>query len=138
MNYEDFIASKSTADTSHGFEPGPLSNHLFDWQAQCVAWACRKGRAALFEDTGLGKTIQQVEWAHQVCLHTNGNVIIFAPLCVSQQTVREAVEEGIGGALAARFRQNVSELIADSPSVEQIDAFLSRFDGLMQQPMTLH
>ena len=92
ISYDDFIASKSNADTSHGFEPAAISSHLFDWQSQCVVWACRKGRAALFEDTGLGKTIQQVEWARQVCLHTGGNVIIFAPLCVSQQTVREAAK----------------------------------------------
>lgn len=95
MDYDEFVSSKSVADTSHGFEPVGLSDHLFDWQAQCVAWACRKGRAALFEDTGLGKTIQQVEWARQVVLHTGGNVVIFAPLCVSQQTVREAAKFGV-------------------------------------------
>ncbi len=44
----------------------------------------------------------------------------------------------IDGVLATQFRQNVAELIANQPSVEQIDAFLGRFDGLMQQPLTLH
>jgi hypothetical protein len=44
----------------------------------------------------------------------------------------------IGGALASRFRENVSELIAAEPSVEEVDAFLSQFDGLMQQPLSLH
>jgi hypothetical protein len=44
----------------------------------------------------------------------------------------------IGGALAVRFRENVAELIASQPSVEEVDAFLARFDGLMQQPVTLH
>lgn len=44
----------------------------------------------------------------------------------------------IGGALALRFRENVAELIAGQPSVEEVDAFLGQFDGLMQQPMTLH
>ena len=42
------------------------------------------------------------------------------------------------GALALRFRENVAELIAEGPTVERIDAFLSRFDGLMLQPVTLH
>ncbi|MEN9316596.1 MAG: hypothetical protein RIS35_2989 [Pseudomonadota bacterium] len=44
----------------------------------------------------------------------------------------------LGGALALRFRQKVSELIAGSPTVEEIDEFLSRFDGLMQQPVNVH
>lgn len=44
----------------------------------------------------------------------------------------------IDGTLALRFRENVAELIAEGPTVERIDAFLSRFDGLMQQPVTLH
>lgn len=44
----------------------------------------------------------------------------------------------IGGALASQFRENVSELIAAEPSVEEVDEYLSQFGGLMQQPMTLH
>jgi len=44
----------------------------------------------------------------------------------------------IGGALARRFRENVSELIAAEPSTEEVDEFLSGFEGLMQQPLTLH
>lgn len=44
----------------------------------------------------------------------------------------------LGGALAVGFRQKVSELIAGSPTVEEIDAFLSGFDGLMQQPVCVH
>jgi len=44
----------------------------------------------------------------------------------------------IGGALATHFRENVSELIAGEPSIEEVDEFLSRFGGLMQQPLTLH
>lgn len=44
----------------------------------------------------------------------------------------------LGGALALRFRENVAELIAGQPTVEEVDAFLARFDGLMQQPLNLH
>ena len=44
----------------------------------------------------------------------------------------------IGGALARRFRENVSELIAAQPSIEEVDEFLSQFDGLMQHPLALH
>lgn len=44
---------------------------------------------------GLGKTAQQLEWANKVHEHTGGDVLIFAPLAVSQQTVREGKKFGI-------------------------------------------
>ncbi len=44
----------------------------------------------------------------------------------------------LGGHLADRFRADVQELIASEPTIEEVDEFLSRFDGLMQQPMVLH
>jgi hypothetical protein len=44
----------------------------------------------------------------------------------------------IDGSLAMHFRDDVRQLIASQPSVEEVDDFLSRFDGLMQQPMLLH
>lgn len=44
----------------------------------------------------------------------------------------------LGGALARQFREDVSELIAGEPSIEEVDDFLSQFEGLMQQPLALH
>ncbi|MGI4815860.1 MAG: hypothetical protein ACRYGG_21335, partial [Janthinobacterium lividum] len=92
MNYESFIASKRLADVPTGFDCDVSAPWLADFQEACVAWALKRGRAALFEDTGLGKTRQQVAWAQKVCEHTGGNVIIAAPLCVAQQTVEEAAK----------------------------------------------
>lgn len=94
-SYEDFIASKQLADIPTGFDCAVPVGPLFDFQAACVQWALKRGRAALFEDTGLGKTLQQATWAQKVCEHTGGNVIIAAPLCVAQQTVEEAEKFGI-------------------------------------------
>lgn len=94
-DYADFIARKATACIPAGFEPSDLGAHLFDFQAAITAWACKRGRAAIFADTGLGKTAMQTEWARQVCVHTGGNVLIVAPLCVAQQTVEEAAKWGI-------------------------------------------
>src|SRR5690606_12497486 len=54
-----------------------------------VRWACKRGRAAIFADCGLGKTPMQLEWAHQVHLHTKQPILILAPLAVSKQTQRE-------------------------------------------------
>lgn len=95
MQYDEFIKSKSISEVSLGFEPSEIGGHLFDFQREIVQWACRRGRAAIFADTGLGKTAMQVEWARQVRDHTGGKVIILAPLCVAQQTVREAARFGV-------------------------------------------
>lgn len=93
--YQEFIKTKQLVDVPTGFDRDVPIGPLFDFQAACVKWALKRGRAALFLDTGLGKTICQVTWAKYVCEHTGGNVIIAAPLCVSQQTVEEAAKYGI-------------------------------------------
>ncbi len=93
--YEQFIRQKLRIEVPTGFDCDVPVGPLFDFQAACVKWALKRGRAALFEDTGLGKTIQQVMWAQEVCEHTGGNVIIFAPLCVAQQTVELAASFGV-------------------------------------------
>ena len=95
MNYSDFLRAKATTSTPVGFDPSDLCPELFDFQRAIVEWACKRGRAAIFADTGLGKTAMQVEWARQVNEHTGGDVLIAAPLCVAQQTVEEAAKFGI-------------------------------------------
>lgn len=89
-DYDSFILEKARRSKAHGFEPYPITAPLFDWQAAVVRWAIRQGRAALFEDCGLGKTLQQLEWAYQVSRHTGGAVLILTPLAVAFQTEQEA------------------------------------------------
>lgn len=95
MTYQEFIERKSQIGTFDGFEPVWMPDFLFDFQKDLVAWAIRKGRAALFEDCGLGKTPQQLVWAENIVRKTNGNVLILAPLAVAQQTVHEGEKFGI-------------------------------------------
>jgi hypothetical protein len=66
-----------------------ISDKLFGFQRELVRWALKLGKAALFCECGLGKTPMQLEWADRVAQHTQGPVLILAPLAVSQQTVRE-------------------------------------------------
>jgi hypothetical protein len=73
-----------------GFAPGPVHDRLFPFQADLTKWAIRKGKAALWAGTGLGKTIMQVSWAEQVSIYTGRPVLILAPLAVSSQTIEEA------------------------------------------------
>ena len=94
-DYEDFIEHKRIKTKFFGHEDHNLNPHLRDFQRHQVEWACKLGRAALFDDTGLGKTIMQLSWADSVCKHTNSNVLIFAPLMVTGQTVKEGVKFGI-------------------------------------------
>lgn len=94
-DYRQFIATKEWKAPAVGFEASDLPACLFDFQAALVKWACRKGRAALFEDCGLGKTIQQLAWAQQVQRHTSGIVLILAPLAVAAQTAREGAKFGV-------------------------------------------
>ncbi|MBU1067450.1 hypothetical protein KKE60_06660 [Patescibacteria group bacterium] len=96
MEYHDFLAQKKTISEMSGFEPTmEINPMLFTWQADIVRWALRKGKAALWEDCGLGKTPQQLEWAKHVHAHTGEPVLILAPLAVSQQTIREGTKFGV-------------------------------------------
>lgn len=91
MKYSDFLANKLVAVRPTGIDisEGDIHPMLFDWQRAVVAWALKLGKAALFEECGLGKTLQQIEWARIVAEHTGGKVLILAPLAVAHQTVRE-------------------------------------------------
>lgn len=95
--YGDFLASKRVTARPVGFDvaAADLNPALFDWQRAVVRWALQRGRAALFEDTGLGKTRQQLVWAERVHAHTGRDVLIFAPLAVAEQTQGEGTKIGI-------------------------------------------
>jgi len=93
--YAEFLEKKSQAVLMDGFDPVWMPDFLFDFQVHLVEWAIRKGRAAIFADCGLGKTPQLLVWAENIVRHTNGNILIFAPLAVSQQIVREGAKFGV-------------------------------------------
>lgn len=99
-SYQKFLETKQVASIQSGFT-GDLSSYpLFDYQYAIVDWALRRGRAAIFADTGLGKTIMQTAWADQVVKHTGKPVLLLAPLAVSYQTVKKSAEYGIAASLA--------------------------------------
>jgi hypothetical protein len=100
MTYTEFLDSKRILDHPSGFEPESLNQALFPFQRDIVRWALRRGRAALFEDCGMGKTLQQLEWANLVSRHQKRPVLILAPLAVAEQTAREGERFGIAVTLA--------------------------------------
>lgn len=93
--YESFLYGKSQLARMDGFEPTFMPSFLFDFQAHLVEWAVRRGRAALFEDCGLGKTIQELTVAENIVRHTNGRVLILTPIAVAQQFISEGEKFGI-------------------------------------------
>lgn len=97
MKYQEFLKTKEYHYENTGFDIdiSDLNSNLFDFQKQIVKWALKKGRCALFLDTGLGKTICQLEFANQVCKKENGKALILAPLAVSRQTKSEGEKFGI-------------------------------------------
>lgn len=92
MEYKEFLESKRFTQELAGFDIDRSDLHptLFEFQKDIVVWALKKGKAAIFAGTGLGKTLMQLEWAKQVHERTGHNVLILAPLAVASQTVREA------------------------------------------------
>lgn len=86
MNYIDFLKTKQIKNVSAGFDCFDFNGKLFDWQQKISRWGLKKGKCAYFEECGLGKTAQQLEFADKVNKQTNMPVLILAPLAVARQT----------------------------------------------------
>ena len=101
--YREFLSSKSLMARESGFTVDKSDVHplLFDWQRECVAWACRVGKAAFFWECGLGKTLAQIEWSRLVVRHCQqsgqsaARALIVAPLAVAHQTIAEGRKVGV-------------------------------------------
>jgi hypothetical protein len=114
MNYADFVDGKLSRVPPTGLSVIPeLNASLFPFQRDLVTWALRRGRCAIFADTGLGKTRQELEWARCVAIATGGRVLILAPLAVGAQTVREADKIGV----AAKQVRYASDIEAECPQI---------------------
>ena len=111
MTYEEFLKSKERRAESSGFEKPreDMCPMLFDWQRDIVYWALRKGKAALFEDCGAGKTIQFLEWGVSVAEYTGKPVLVVSPLAVAEQTKREADKFGFENVRVVREQSQVRQ-----------------------------
>lgn len=93
--YEQFLETKKHLIGEFGFEPNYIPDMAFDFQKYIIEKAVKKGRMAIFADTGLGKTIIQLSIAQNIVKHTNKNVLILTPLAVAYQFIIEANKMGI-------------------------------------------
>ena len=139
------METKKTAIPNSGFdvEEKDMNPSLFPFQAHCVKVALKCGKYALFENTGLGKTIQQLEWSWQVHNHNGGDVIIIAPLAVVGQTIDEGCKFGYKVARVGDSGDGI--YITNYDQIPNIDAseyvgvvldessILKNFDGATKQ-----
>jgi len=93
MTYEEFLRGKIDIAEETGFaiSVDAVNPALLPHQRDAVIWAIRGGRRALFESFGLGKTVQQLEWARLICEKTGGRALIILPLGVKQEFQLDAV-----------------------------------------------
>ncbi len=95
MIYEEFLNKKRHEGAENGFKPIFMPSCMFDFQESLTEWAIKKGRAAIFADCGLGKTLMELVWSENVYRKTNKPVLNLAPIAVTYQTVREGEKFGI-------------------------------------------
>lgn len=124
--YQEFLAGKAPRAQAAGIEPMPMTGPLFDFQRAATEFCLRQGRAALFLDTGLGKTICELEFATQAAEATNDHSLILTPLAVARQIEREAQRFGYEARVvrdASEVREGIS--ICNYDRLEKLDP--SRF-----------
>ena len=122
-DYQEFLKSKQKTFIESGFEieESELNPLLFDFQKYAIKIAIRKGRFALFEDCGLGKTFQQLEWSRVISEKYQKPILILAPLAVVEQTIHEGNHFGI-----EVFKLNPNDVIM--PDENRI--FITNYDQL--------
>jgi DNA modification methylase/superfamily II DNA or RNA helicase len=129
-DYLEFLKTKihKAADSGIRIRREDIHNSLFEWQKDIVEWATRKGRCAVFLDTGLGKTRIQLQWAKLI----NVKTLIIAPLSVARQTVREAKKTDMD----VKYVRSQDEIIGDNKvwitNYEMIESFdASQFQAIV-------
>jgi len=129
--YRQFIAAKGHQTAIRGFAPDRMNPHMKPHQVAAVDFALRRGSAALFLDTGLGKSLCELEWARQIVQHTGKPALILTPLAVAAQMVREGSKFGIEAYQAREASDIVASgvYVANYERLPKMDA--SAFGGVV-------
>jgi len=131
-DYNEFLKSKVKNLINSGFQisQDALNKNLFPFQRFIVQRALKAGKYAIFADCGLGKTLMQLSWAHEVSKQTSKPVLILAPLAVAGQTIKEGLKFGIE---VEKLNSNVCDAygiyIINYEQLENIDCSL--FSGVV-------
>lgn len=149
MDYHDFIDSKRHKPANHGIEPQWMPDGMFDYQRYVTEYAIRKGRCAVFLDTGLGKTLIELTTAMNYREYTGKPVLILTPLAVAFQFIKEAAKFGItdieyskdgkhsAGIVVCNY-ERLDKFNADDFGAVVLDesSILKNFDGAIKSNVT--
>lgn len=148
--YRRFLLTKKDLGASVGFPVRYIPSQAFDFQRALIDWSCDKGRAALFCDCGMGKTLMQLTFAENALRHTAKPSLVLAPLAVAPQTVTEGEKFGIE-CFRSRSGEMPSNLKVVVTNYQQLDKFnpddfgavicdessiLKNFDGVTKAMVT--
>lgn len=114
-DYTAFLQSRRAAAPAEGFTVDPRELHpsLFPFQRECVTRSLARGRAALFCDTGMGKSRMILEWMRCVTAHTSRRCLLLTPLAVAQNLDVIGVQEAESKvALAGLSNATKADMIA--------------------------
>jgi hypothetical protein len=127
--YAAFLAAKAQEDSASGFDPLWMPDSLFPFQAFVTEWALRQGRGAIYEDCGLGKSFQELVWAHNVHKHGGKPVLLLTPLAVTFQMQSEAEKFGIEAVISRDGTVPAAVTITNYERLEKFDP--ARFGGVV-------
>lgn len=132
ISYAEFLARKRIQDLATGIDDvSSLPGFMMPHQNDICSWALRRGRAAIFAGTGLGKTAMELVWGTRVANHTGKPVLCFAPLAVSAQHIREAEKFGLHAEIA-RSTADCTSAGVYVTNYQKIDHFdLTQFGGVI-------
>lgn len=149
MNYQQFLEAKKHNSIDYGIKPVFLIDSMFDFQKYIAEYAIKKGRCAVFLDTGLGKTIIELVIARNYNISTNKPVLIITPLAVAFQFIKEAEKFGIDDIEYSKNGKYSSKIVvcnyerlehfnSDDFDCVILDesSFLKNFDGAIKQQVT--
>lgn len=121
-DYSEFLARKSLSVKMGGIEPSSMPSFMKPHQVDATSFALRAGRAGNFLDTGLGKTLCELEFAAQAARAANGQALILTPLAVAKQIEREAAKFGYDANVIREQKEAKSLIsICNYDRLEKID-----------------
>lgn len=148
-DYEAFLEGKRHRASDHGIEPLWMPDGMFDYQQHVTEYTIRKGRCAVFLDTGMGKTLIELTVAKNYREHTGKPTLILTPLAVAFQFIKEAAKFGITDIQYSKDGKHDSGIVVCN--YERLDKFkaedfgcvvldessiLKNFDGAIKSEVT--
>lgn len=149
MTYQEFLESKRHRSSDYGIDTVFMPSMMFDYQQYVAEYAIKKGRCAVFLDTGLGKTIIELTVAKNYVIATNKPVLIITPLAVAFQFIKEAEKFGVDDIEYCKDGRYRSKIVVCN--YERLDKFnssdfdcvildessiLKNFDGAIKNQIT--